>query len=80
MGIPGKNEKIITVAATIPSTRGFASNCVFICVSSGVPAALLVTTIPAAVDIKSAGTCETNPSPIVKMVYCCNASVSSKPR
>ena len=48
-------KNAITTPATTPKTRGFENNCVFICISKAVPDALLVTTIPEAVAIKSAG-------------------------
>ena len=38
-----------------------------------------LTTIPAAVDIKSAGICDTRPSPIVRIVYVVAASNAVMP-
>ena len=39
-----------------------------------------VTIIPAVMEINSAGICETNPSPIVKIEYSCKASPAAMPR
>ena len=68
VGRPGSAAKPSRMAATVPMTRGFSSSCDVTSLPRSVPDAARVTMMPAAVEISSAGICETRPSPMVSVV------------